>query len=406
MNTSTTTTHSAPEALRARMVDQILQAGWARSAAVAGAMRTVPRHRFVPTASVEDAYADIAVITKKASDGTALSCASVPTIVAMMLDQLDVQPGQRILEIGAGTGYNAALLAELAGAAGHVTTVDIDAEVTAQARQALDATGYGGVDVITKDGALGGEEHAPYDRVILTVGAWDLPPAFWNQLAPGGRLVVPLRWRGQTRSLSFVRQGDRLWATSAELCGFVPMIGQEGERTAHIDSDGHVSLHWDADQPIDPAALTGVLQHPKAVVWSDVTVGPYDPFDGVWLRMTGTEPGTCRISAQPAALETGLCTPAIASRSPALVEDDSLAYFTLRRLDDDAERRSVLGATGHGAAGQELAERICQEICEWDQDRAAQTLIAAYPAGTPGDELPAGMIIDKSHSRLIVIPSN
>lgn len=138
----TAATGTPPEALRASMVDHVMEAGHACSGPVEEAMRTIPRHRFVPVAPVEDAYADLAVITKRASDGAALSCVSVPAIVAMMLDQLDANPGDRILEIGAGTGYNAALLAHLTGPSGQVTTVDIDPEVTAQARQALGATGY------------------------------------------------------------------------------------------------------------------------------------------------------------------------------------------------------------------------------------------------------------------------
>jgi protein-L-isoaspartate(D-aspartate) O-methyltransferase len=124
------------------MVDRIIASGWARSDRVAEAMRSVPRHRFVPEAPVQEAYDDRAVITKPAPDGTALSWASVPVIVAMMLDQLDVRSGQRILAIGAGTGYDAALLAYLTGPGGQVTIVDIDSDITAQARQALDATGY------------------------------------------------------------------------------------------------------------------------------------------------------------------------------------------------------------------------------------------------------------------------
>lgn len=101
------------------------------------------------------------MITKRDSSGGALSCASVPTIVAMMVDQLDVRPGHRILEVGVGTGYNAALLAYLTGRSGQVMTVDIDPEATTEARQALDATGHGHVQVITRDGALGVPEKSP-----------------------------------------------------------------------------------------------------------------------------------------------------------------------------------------------------------------------------------------------------
>ncbi|OXM59725.1 methyltransferase, FxLD system [Amycolatopsis vastitatis] len=397
-----TATDTPPEALRASMVEHIKHAGHARRSAVERVLREVPRHRFVPAATVEDAYADIAVITKRAGDGSALSCASVPTVVAMQLDQLDVQPGDRVLEIGAGTGYNAALLARLTGPTGHVTTVDIDAEVTAGAREALDENGYPQVQVITRDGSLGAAEHAPYDRIILTVGAFDLPPAWWNQLAPGGRLVVPLRWRGQTRSVAFVRDGDRLRSDSVQLCGFVPMIGQDSELSGHLDVDGLVTLYWDGDQDITLDALSGVLTRPKTSVWSGVTVGSTEPFDGVWLRMTGAEPGTCRIAADRAAIDAGLATPAIPSRSPALAEDDSLAYFTFRRLEDDAQRRSELGAIGHGPAGAELAERLADQIRAWGDARTTDPVITAYPASTPDEKLGTAHVIDKRHSRLVV----
>ena len=104
-----------------------------------------------------------------------------------MLGQLDAQPGDRVLEIGAGTGYNAALLAEHVGPDGIVTTIDIHPDVTAQARHAHDETGYSRVHVVTGDGALGDPGHAPYGKIIVTVGPWDLPPAWFDQLAPGGR---------------------------------------------------------------------------------------------------------------------------------------------------------------------------------------------------------------------------
>jgi protein-L-isoaspartate(D-aspartate) O-methyltransferase len=396
-------TDVSPDALRARMVDVIAANGYLRGAPVERAMRAVPRHQFLPAASVEAAYADESVTTKPGiGDGLPLSCASMPTIVAMMLEQLDARPGDRVLEIGAGTGYNAALLAEIVGEAGTVTTIDIDAEVTGQARAVLDATGYGRVRVITRDGALGDADHAPFDRIIVTVGPWDLPPAWHTQLAPAGRLVVPLRWRGQSRTIAFSREEHGLRADSIQLCGFIPMIGQDGEHTGSLDPDGLVTLCWDRDQPVDPAALTGVLNQPRTDSWSGVTVGSEEPFDGIWLRMTATEPGTCRIAAWPPAVDSGLCTPAIAARSPALAEHDSLAYLTLRHAPEDGERPWELGATGHGPTGRVLAERLCDQIRAWDRSRSAAPQITAHPAGARYEEPPGGLIIDKQHIRLVV----
>jgi protein-L-isoaspartate(D-aspartate) O-methyltransferase len=380
--TTTATASTPPDELRARMIDAIVAARPTTSAPVEAAMRAVARHRFVPDAPIEKAYANTAVITKRAPDGTDLSCASLPSLVAAMLDNLHVEPGHQILEIGAGTGYNAALLAHLTGLTGHVTTIDIDPDVTDQARRALDSTGYGNVNVITRDGVLGAPEHAPYDRLIVTVGAWDIPTTWWDQLSPGGRLVVPLRWRGQTRAVAFLRD-EQCWRSDwVELCGFVPMIGQDGEHTSPIHTDDQASLYWDDDQPITPQTLFGVLDQPATTVWSGATVGPNESFDGVWLRLTATEPGTCRIAAQPAAVESGLCTPAVPTRSPALVDGNSLAYFTLRRLPDHGDqRRWELGATGHGPTGALLARRLSDQIHAWDTDRTATPSITAYPVG-------------------------
>lgn len=401
----TNATSTRPEDLREQMISHIRTAGHLHSERIEQAFRAVPRHRFVPAASVEEAYANKAITTKPGADRPA-SCISVPTVVAMMLGQLDPQPGDRVLEIGAGTGYNAALLAELVGPTGSVTTVDIHPDVTDHARQALAETGYDRVQVVTGDGAFGEADHAPYDKIIVTVGPWDLPPAWFDQLAPGGTLVVPLHWRGQARSVAFVRHDTHLRAENSQLCGFIPMIGivPTGEQTGSITE--HVALHWDADQNIDPAALAEVFTGPETTVRSGASVVANEPFDHIWLWLTGTEPGTCRLDAEDEAIEAGLCRPAFSYRTPAIVEGDSLAYLTKPRPVDgpDGERRYELGATGHGPAAAQFAERLVEQIRRFDRDRAAQPVITAYPAGTADEDLPAGVVIDKHHVRMVVTP--
>ncbi|WNV83035.1 methyltransferase, FxLD system [Umezawaea sp. Da 62-37] len=399
-----TTTHTQPEDLRGRMVDHIVEHSQGLSAEVEQVLRTVARHPFVPDASVEDAYANRAITIKPGPPGgRPASCISVPTVVAMMLTQLDVQPGQRVLEIGAGTGWNAALLAELVGETGHVSTIDIHPDVTEHARRALAATGYDRVHVITGDGALGDPENGPFDRIIVTVGPWDLPPAWFDQLAPGGRLVVPLSWRGQTRSVAFVNDNGVLRATDSRLCGFIPMIGdgQNSEQKGEIADD--VLLYWDPDQPVNVDALHGVLDTPASTVWSGTMIVAMESTDLIWPLMTAVEPGTVRFCAGNDAVEAGLAHPAFRYSSVALVDGESLAYMALKNPDPDAQTKHwELGAIGHGPAGEHLAERLCAGIRAWGQDRTAQPVITAYRAGTPDNALTNGQVIDKQFIRLVV----
>ena len=211
--------------LRSRMVSQVAASGRPVSDAVARAMRAVPRHLFLPGTDPELAYRNEPIVTRRSADGQPTSSSSQPTIMAYMLDQLDVAPGQRVLEIGAGTGYNAALLAHLVGAAGTVVTVDLDEEVADQARAHLAAAGYPDVTVLAADGAAGYPPGAPYDRIIATVGVSDLAPAWREQLGPGGRIVVPLDLRGSQRSVAFEWDGTSWQSRSVIPCGFMRMRG-------------------------------------------------------------------------------------------------------------------------------------------------------------------------------------
>src|SRR5262245_5874509 len=138
---------------RAALIAHLERDGALSDPAVRTAMLAIPRHRFLPEIPLALAYADDAIATKFA-DGVSISSASQPSIVAQMLEQLALAPGMRVLEIGAGTGYNAALLRTLVGPGGRVTTIDIDADITDAARAHLAAVGMTDVDVITGDGAV------------------------------------------------------------------------------------------------------------------------------------------------------------------------------------------------------------------------------------------------------------
>ncbi len=155
-----TTPEPGDAVLRGALVEALRLKGCLRSPALAEAFGAVPRHLFIPHVAVEEAYRDRHIVTKRLPDGEAISSCSQPYIMAVMLDQLDVRPGHRVLEIGAGTGYNAALLAHLVGAAGRVTTIDIDADTAAAARAHLDSAGVIGVRVICGDQVALGELQA------------------------------------------------------------------------------------------------------------------------------------------------------------------------------------------------------------------------------------------------------
>ncbi|GGN29782.1 hypothetical protein GCM10011609_87050 [Lentzea pudingi] len=397
------TTTLSPETLRAEMVATVRKAGYARRSEVERVLLDTPRHEFVPDADLAVAYDPWqAVITHRFEDGRSLSCASAPWLVAAMLDQLDVQPGDRILEVGAGTGYNACLLAQLTGRADLVTTIDIDPDVTAKAKRALTATGYGDVHVITSDGALGYPDHAPYDRMIVTVSPWHIPAQWWKQLAPGGRLVAPLRWRGQGRSVAFTYTEGRLVSDSLHLCGFVYLVGDgEGELSGAITADELVTLHWDRDQPVDPEALRGVLDQPRVTAWSGTTIGRNESHDGLWLRLTVTDPRVCRIKVH-ADVPPEVCDPVRGWWRMALVDGDTLVYLTARRLESSDEVHWELGAIGHGPSADELTAYLCEAIRSWAPERKQHTpSLTVYPADTPDSEL-AGPAIDKTHSRFVL----
>jgi protein-L-isoaspartate(D-aspartate) O-methyltransferase len=210
--------------LRRRLVTELEGRGRITSPAVRDAFLTVPRERFVADFAVREGldavYRDAAIVTKTGSVGEPLSSSSQPAIMALMLERLRLEPGQRVLEIGAGTGYNAALLAAVVGPNGHVTTVDLDPDVAERARAAL-AIHDGSVHVVTADGREGFAADAPYDRIIVTASAFDVPRAWLEQLIAGGLLELPLRVSDSVpaQAIPTLRKADGRLVSVDVLCG-------------------------------------------------------------------------------------------------------------------------------------------------------------------------------------------
>ena len=187
---------------------------------ILGAIGTVPREKFVPEGARRNAYAN-----RPLSIGHGQTI-SQPYIVALMTDQLDLRPGDRVLEIGTGCGYQTAVLAELAA---HVFTVELIPEMQTEARDRLKALGYGNISFRLGDGWRGWPEEAPFDAVIVTAAPATLPPALTAQLAPGGRLLAPVGRQHETQFLTRIlrREDGELEEERGLPVAFVPLVKTE-----------------------------------------------------------------------------------------------------------------------------------------------------------------------------------
>jgi protein-L-isoaspartate(D-aspartate) O-methyltransferase len=169
-------------------------------------------------------YRDESILTKRNEHGVPLSSSSQPAIMALMLEQLQLAEGMRVLEIGAGTGYNAALLSVLVGRHGRVVSVDVDPEIAQGARQALRKAGYR-ARVVVGDGREGFAGASPYDRIVVTASSDSVPIAWFDQLKPDGVLQVPLRLSASgAQAIPLLRkQGPRFRSTQVIVGGFMPL---------------------------------------------------------------------------------------------------------------------------------------------------------------------------------------
>jgi protein-L-isoaspartate(D-aspartate) O-methyltransferase len=404
-------TGATAERLRNALVDQLIKDGRVRTPRVEETLRAVPRHVFVPEASLEAAYANSTVDTKQDSDGRPVSCASQPGIVGLMLEQLQPQPGDRVLELGAGTGYNAGLLAHMAGQGGHVTTIDVDDDIVEDARSHLAAAGIGNVTVIPGDGALGHPGGAPYDRIIATVGAYGVPHAWMDQLAPGGRLLVPQRLRGSvSRSIAYERKDGAWRSISSEMNTFMPLrrgIADDSRRMIALTPDGSVLLHINSEHSADPDTLAGVLNQPRTMTWSGVLYRAMESPEWMELWLTCTLPGGLnRMPAKTEAIESGLLTEPYPS-STAVFDKGALTYLTRRlssRRTAEGGKLWEFGVAGHGPGSDELAGGVVESMRTWDRDyRPREAQFEIQPLGTePIEPAPGRFSLETPLNRIIV----
>jgi protein-L-isoaspartate(D-aspartate) O-methyltransferase len=208
-----------PEDRRALMVDEQLRGRDIVDGRVLEAMERVPREQFVPEDLRGRAFDDVAL---PIGSGQTIS---QPYMVARIAEELGLDGDERVLDVGTGSGYQAAVLAELGD---EVHTIERIPELAEQARATLAAAGYGQVEVHVGDGSRGLPEHAPFDAVAVAAAAPGFPSALYEQLKPGGRLVVPVGGRRGQRLEVIVRTPEGPAVLRSVPCRFVPLVGEEG----------------------------------------------------------------------------------------------------------------------------------------------------------------------------------
>lgn len=202
------------EAARASLIEHLRRE--IRDERVLGVMERIPRERFVPSESRYQAYEDRPL---PIGEGQTIS---QPFIVALMTQEMELVAGQRVLELGTGSGYQVAVLAELAG---HVVSVERLPKLAHRARRILDELGYTNIEIHLAEKAMGWPAAAPYEAIMVTAGAPRIPQELLDQLAMGGRLVIPVGSRYEQELVKVTKRQDGDLVEKLGACRFVPLIG-------------------------------------------------------------------------------------------------------------------------------------------------------------------------------------
>jgi protein-L-isoaspartate(D-aspartate) O-methyltransferase len=395
--------------LRHALVEKLLRDGHLRSPRLADAFTAVPRELFVPDVPLEEAYRSSEAIIVKRIDGVGVSSASAPDVMALMLEQLDPRPGQRVLEIGAGTGYNAALLARVVGPAGSVVTVDIDDDLVAAAQAHLNTSGARNVRVVCSDGALGYPTPELFDRIILTVAARDIAPAWREQLVPEtGRLVLPLVLRGPQRCVAFVNRPDCLVSADVRGCSFMQLRGLLAPEPQQLplNPEGSLAITQRADDApaIDIGTVAGSLVGPMLHKPTGVMPRTERVREGLELWLAVHDRAACALWSAPgpaSPLPHLFGSPERFRATLGLVDASGAAVLAWCHQPGQSNELCVRAP----AAADALAERMREHVQAWDaagQPSDADLHIRAYPSASRPQPEPGEIVVDQRWTRFVL----
>jgi len=204
------------------LVDKLIKRGYIKSDLAEKAMRNVPRHLFVPEDMIEMAYVDS---PQPIGQGQTISA---PHMVSIMIEALEVKPGQKILEIGGGMGYHAAVLGEMVGDEGEVYSVEYLKSLAKSGRKKLRKAGIDNVHIMIGDGSSGYKDKAPYDRISVACGAPSIPEPMINQLKENGKILIPVGGRMYQNLIKGTKKGTSLEKENLGGVLFVPLKGEYG----------------------------------------------------------------------------------------------------------------------------------------------------------------------------------
>lgn len=293
---------------------------------------------------------------------------------------------------------------------GRVATVDLDEDIVAGAREHLAAAGFSRVEVVCGDGALGYTAFAPYDRIILTVGAGDIVPAWWEQLKPDGRLVLPLSIRGPQLSIGFDSCDGCLISQSIQSCGFMPLRGAGNVdhlrmRRIPLGNGAHSTLVSESQQ-ITAGKATALLGGPSQDFETAILATPWEVWADLsyWLALKDAR--VCALETRSRAEPTRRRAPKVTT-SPGIASDDGLCLISspLASFRGRGWRRPANLTLRSWGNADVLTDHVRALVEEWD-GRGRQTLkgmrVTAYRAEAAQEVNAGAVVIDKEWSRVAV----